>query len=63
MFVKPRMKRVSTNPSEYGCKNYNELDVAAHTIMIEGLPKDVPRRKLESSIFNIFNQILSDEGE
>ena len=33
-----KVRKVSVNPDDYGCKRYTELDIEAHSIMIEGLP-------------------------
>jgi hypothetical protein len=40
-------------------KRYTDLEVAAHTVMIEGLPKNVPRRVMEQKIRKVFEQIIS----
>ena len=29
---------------DYGLKRYTDLEIAAHSIMIEGLPRNMPRR-------------------
>lgn len=57
-FVDNIYKRVTTDPTNFGCKRYSEIDVAAHSIMMEGLPKNVPREMLEKNIKSIFQQLI-----
>jgi hypothetical protein len=33
---------------------YQDLEVADHSIMIEGLPKNIPRKQLEKKIMAMF---------
>lgn len=40
-------------------KKYNDIDIATHTIMIDGLPKKIPRRELEQKIKKMFTQCAS----
>lgn len=35
--------QISNDPSDYGMKRYTDLEIADHAIMIENLPKTIPR--------------------
>ena len=37
----------SDDPLDYGMIRYSDLEIADHSIMIEGLPKSIPRLILE----------------
>ena len=50
------------NDREMGEKLYTDLDIAEHTILIEGLPRDVPREELERKIRSIFIDLLELEN-
>jgi hypothetical protein len=49
---------LSNDPQDYGLKRYTDLEVAQHTIMLDGLPQHLPRRELEQKIKNMFKQIV-----
>ena len=49
---------MSNDPQDYGMKRYSDLEIAEHSILIEGLPKDVPREDLERRIKNMFSQVI-----
>ena len=46
---------MSVNPIDYGMKKYSDIEVATHSIMIDGLKKNIPRRELEQKIKKIFS--------
>lgn len=39
-------------------KGYTELEVAQHTVMLEGIPKEIPRDKVETYITKVFQELL-----
>jgi len=41
-------------------KRYSDLEVASHSVLIEGLPKKMPRRSLEKKLKEVFMKIISD---
>ncbi len=41
------LESISVDPREYGCKKYTELDISAHSVIIEGLPRNMARRQIE----------------
>jgi hypothetical protein len=50
-----RLKNMSVDPLLYGMKKYTDIDIATHSIMIDGLPKKIPRRELEQKIKKMFS--------
>jgi len=46
---------MSVDPLLYGMKKYTDIDIATHSIMIDGLPKKIPRRELEQKIKKMFS--------
>ena len=54
------LRKTSTYPSDYGLRRYTDLEVATHSIMIEGLPKDIPRRTLEQKIWRVFETVAKN---
>lgn len=54
----PQSQKVSKEPEDYGMKRYTDLDIAAHSILIEGLPKAFPRAELEQKIRTMFKHII-----
>jgi hypothetical protein len=50
----------SENPSDYGMKKYSDIEIADHTLMISGLPKNIPRKKLEKIIKNLFEEVMKN---
>lgn len=44
----------SNDPSDYGMKRYTDLEIADHAIMIENLPKNIPRQYLEKRLMSMF---------
>ena len=54
---------VSSDPLDYGMKRYSDLEVADHSIMIQNLPKNVPRRELEKRLKKMFERVLGCETQ
>ena len=44
----------SENPTDYGLKKYSDIEIGDHSIMISGIPKGIPRKKLEKNIKSLF---------
>lgn len=42
-----RLENIYVDPLVYGMKKFSDIDIATHSIMIDGLPKKIPRRELE----------------
>ena len=42
-------------------KRYTDLEIADHAIMIENLPKNIPREYLEKRLMSMFKQICSGQ--
>lgn len=38
---------------------YTDLEIASHSIMVDGLPRNMPRRDLEQKLKQMFKQIAS----
>jgi hypothetical protein len=53
----------SENPSDYGMKKYSDIEIADHTLMISGLPKNIPRKKLEKIIKNLFEEVMKNDHD
>jgi hypothetical protein len=45
---------ISNDPTDYGMKRYTDLEIADHAIMIENLPKNIPRQYLEKRLMSMF---------
>ena len=45
-----------------GKKFYSERDVSEHSIMLTGLPKDIPQEDLENMLRKIFVELLENES-
>jgi len=43
-------------------KFYTERDVSEHSIMLTGLPKDIPQKDLENMLRKIFVELLENES-
>lgn len=41
-------------------KRYTDLEIADHAIMLENLPRNIPRKYLEKRLKSVFKQICSD---
>ena len=39
-------------------KLYNEADIAEHTILLTGFPKDIPKQELEQKVREIMIELL-----
>jgi hypothetical protein len=57
------MHQISQNPSLLedeimSQKGYSELEVAQHTVMLEGIPKEIPKDKVEAHITKVFKELL-----
>lgn len=39
-------------------KSYSELEIAQHSIMLEGIPKHIPKEKVEAYVSKIFKELL-----
>ena len=50
------------NDKEMSERLYTELDIAEHTIMLDGLPKTVPKQQLENDIHAVFVNLLELEN-
>ena len=50
-----KLKNMSADPLLYGMKKYTDIEIATHSIMIDGLPKKIPRRELEQKIKKMFS--------
>lgn len=51
----------SENPTDYGLKKYSDIEIGDHSIMISGIPKGIPRKKLEKNIKNLFEQVFKKQ--
>lgn len=62
-----KIRPTSTDPYDYAMRRYTDLEVAGHSIMLEGLPRNIPRLQLEKKLTEIFQQFVSgwkeDEDE
>lgn len=47
----------SDDPVDYGMTRFSDLEIADHSIMIEGLPKDIPREVLEEKLLALFKSL------
>jgi hypothetical protein len=56
---KSSSKTISDDPLDYGMKRYTDMEIAEHTIMIENLPKGIPREYLEKRLHSMFKQICA----
>ena len=57
------LHQISQNPSlledeVMSWKSYSELEIAQHCVMLEGIPKHIPKEKVESYISKIFKELL-----
>ena len=43
-------EEMSLDPQDYGMIKYTDLEIAAHSIMVDGLPRNIPRRDLEQKL-------------
>lgn len=50
---------MSLDPQDYGMIKYTDLEIATHSIMVDGLPRNIPRRDLEQKLKQIFKQIAN----
>lgn len=48
----------SENPTDYGMKKYSDIEIAEHSIMISGIPKGLPRKRLERKIKILFENVF-----
>ena len=51
----------SENPTDYGLKKYSDIEIGDHSIMISGIPKGIPRKKLEKNIKSLFEQVFKKQ--
>lgn len=40
----------TTDPIDYGMKKYTDQEIANHSVMISGIPKDLPNEEVEKKI-------------
>ena len=53
------MKKISKNPLDYGMRRFTDLEISFHTIMIENLPKDIPRIELQEKLHEAFQKTFN----
>jgi hypothetical protein len=56
------MQNVEKDSKKLQEKMVNEIDISERTVLLSGLPKDVPKKKLQIIIKKMFEEIFEKEG-
>ena len=61
------MRRIHDEPSlledeDMSEKLYSDFEIAEHTVMLKGIPKNIPQTALEDGLKKLFDEFVANEG-